>query len=65
MPKLKTEGEGKPKLNVVDVPAYDLLMDADMSDWPEAGLKDTIRYLYAHKSLKLPAEWKKAIPKSL
>ena len=65
MPKLKTQGEGMVDTLHLDTPAYELLRDFEMSDWPEANLKEVVRYLYGNTSLKLPVEWKQAFPKYL
>ena len=65
MPKLKSEGEGQPNVSHMEPPAFELLRDTPMSDWPEANLKDVLRYLYSNKSLQLPPEWKQAFPKSI
>ena len=65
MPKLKSEGEGQPNVSHMEPPAFELLRDTPMSDWPEANLKDVLRYLHSNKSLQLPPEWKQAFPKSI
>lgn len=66
MPMLTSEGEGRPVIdNSANVPAWQLLMEYEFSDWQEAGLKSVIHYLYGNKHLKLPAEWKQCFPKRL
>ena len=66
LPKLKSEGEGKISPNELPTaPAHELLRDAEWLDWPEANLKEVVRYLYGNKSLRLPAQWKEAFPKSI
>ena len=62
MPKLKSEGEGMVGSVDCETPAYVLLKNYEMSDWPEADLKEVVRYLYGNKHLKLPSEWKQAFP---
>lgn len=63
MPKLKTEGLGRPVLPCGEAePAYVLLMNAPWSDWEEAHMSRVIRYLYTNKHLCLPPEWKQVFP---
>ena len=62
MPKLKTQGEGMLETTDHGTPAYELLRNYEMSDWPEAHLKEVVHYLYSNTSLKLPKEWKQAFP---
>ena len=49
----------------LNAPAFELLRDYPMSDWPEAHLKEVVHYLYSNKSLQLPIEWKQAFPTRL
>ena len=66
LPKLKSEGEGKISPNELPTaPAHELLRDAKWLDWPEANLKEVVRYLYGNKSLRLPPQWKEAFPRSI
>ena len=62
MPKLTSEGEGSLKFEDTSVPAWQLLCESELTDWPEANLKEVIRYLYGNKYLELPIEWKRAFP---
>ena len=66
MPQLLTKGQGQPRLqDLPQDPAHELLAKAPYSDWPEANLKEVVRYLKGNKALSLPKEWKDAFPRVL
>lgn len=66
MPQLLTKGQGQPRLqDLPQDPAHELLAKAPYSDWPEANLKEVVRYLKGNKALSLPKQWKDAFPRVL
>lgn len=63
MPGLKKQGEGKPE--VTDGSVLEELTAYEWSDWQEANLKETVRYLYGSLLSTLPQEWKECFPRKV
>ena len=65
MPKLKSKGQGQPKLPEVvpDGPqTFNMMSWNSDVDWSDARLKPVIVYLKGNRSLNLPDAWKAVFP---
>jgi len=61
-PKLVGNGEGKPRVQPADGALA--FSRYPWSDWPEASLMETVRYLRGSRSLNPPQKWKNVFPRS-
>ncbi|CAL1155198.1 unnamed protein product [Cladocopium goreaui] len=62
-PKLVGNGEGKPRVQPADGALA--FSRYPWSDWPEASLMETVRYLGGSRSLNPPQKWKNVFPRSM
>lgn len=66
MPQLTTQGEGKPFVGVkTTVSATAAFDSAPWSDWPEARLKEAVRYARGNTHLEAPQGWREVFPRAI
>ena len=68
MPKLMTEGQGKPLPELqlpVCGPEIFQAMPCTWTDWEEARLVDVCAYLRGGRSLAMPSRWKAVFPTTM
>jgi len=66
MPYLTTQGEGKPvDRKTTTVSATAAFKEAPWVDWPEADLRQVVRYVRGNRHLNAPPEWREVFPRAI